>query len=83
MTKKKPEYFRVIYRDHDKKTFNVSGIVSDDLAVTDRTHELQNEGRCVNIETTNSVPDREKVPSVVAVSRQIPADYIHDPSLSW
>jgi len=80
---RKPRFFRVIYYDRDAKTFNVSDIVSDDTAVTNRTFELQKVGRNVNITTTTPETDRERVPTPQVLFAGMPAGYRHDPNLRW
>ena len=83
MPSRRPRYFRVIYYDRDKCTCNVSGINCDDTAVTERTCQLQQQGRNVNISTTNPEKDRTEVPSVESLLGQLPDGYEHDPDLSW
>ncbi len=83
MPVRKPRYFRVIYYDRDKSTCNVSEIISDDTAVTNRTCELQKAGRNVNISATNPQVDRKKVPSFEYLLKTLPAGYRHDPNLFW
>ena len=83
MSARKPRYFRVIYYDRDQLTCNVSEIISDDTAVTNRTCELQEAGRNVNISTTDPQVDRENVPSIDSLLKMFPAGYRHDPNLFW
>jgi hypothetical protein len=83
MPARKPRYFRVIYYDRDKCTCNISGITCDDTAVTARTCQLQQQGRNVNISTTDPETDKSRVPSAESLLRQLPDGYTHDPELSW
>lgn len=83
MPARKPRYFRVIYYDRDKLTCNVSQIISDDTAVTNRTCELQKAGRNVNISTTDPQLDMQKVASIESLLKELPLGYRHDPNLSW
>ena len=83
MPARKPRYFRVIYYDRDNLTCNVSGIICDDTAVTNRTRELQKTGRNVNISTTEPQVDSNDVPSIESLLKMLPAGYRHDPELSW
>lgn len=83
MPARKPRYLRVIYYDRDKLTCNVSEIISDDRAVNNRTCELQEAGRNVNISTTKPEMDSSKVPSIAFQLEQLPSGYRHDPDLSW
>lgn len=83
MSARKPRYFRVIYYDRDQYTCNVSEIICDDTAVTNRTCELKKTGRNVNISTTEPQVDRNDVPSIEQILKTLPAGYRHDPGLSW
>lgn len=83
MPARKPRYFRVIYYDRDQLTYNISAIISDDTAVTNRTCELQKTGRKVSISTTNPQMDSKQVPSIEFLLGQLPNGYRHDPNLSW
>ncbi len=83
MPARKPRYFRVIYYDRDKRTCNISGITCDNTAVTERTCQLQQLGRNANISTTSPETDKNQVPSVESLLRQLPDGYTHDPDLSW
>lgn len=76
-------YFRVIYYDRATKTYNVSGIITDDTQVTARTVELQKDGREVNIATTAPTPNLEAVPSVAELLSKPPKGYSHDDKLRW
>jgi hypothetical protein len=83
MPARKPQYFRVIYFDQDKLTCNVSQIISDDTAVTNRTCELQKAGRNVNVSTTDPQLDKKNVPSIESLLEKLPFGYRHDSDLSW
>jgi hypothetical protein len=83
MAARKPRYFRVIYYDRDQLTCNISEIISDDTAVTNRTCELQETGRNVNISTTDPQVDRKNVPSIDSLLKMLPAGYRYDQDLSW
>lgn len=83
MVRRKPRYFLLIYKDHDSKTFNVIGPITDDTAVTTQTVKLQEAGQSVNIETTDPQIDPRKVPSVESVIRQGVAGYTYDSNLGW
>lgn len=83
MPARRPRYMRVIYYDRDQHTCNVSGVITDDTAITNRTCELQESGRNVNISTTKPEIDSGKVPSKEALLKQLPEGYRYDPELSW
>jgi len=83
MPAKKLRNFRVVYYDRDRLAFNVSEIICDDTAVTNRTCELQRNGRNVNITTTGPEKDRNKVPSIESLLKIYPRGYKYDPELFW
>ncbi len=83
MSARKPRYFRVFYYDRDQLTCNVGGIISDDTAVTNRTCQLQETGRNVNISTTDPQLNSNAVPSIDSLLKILPDGYRHDPNLSW
>lgn len=83
MPSRKPRYLRVIYLDRDQKTGNVSEVICDDTAVTNRTCKLQKAGRHINITTTKPQVVRNNVPSIESLLQDLPDGYKHDPKLSW
>lgn len=80
---RKPRYFLVYYYDDEARTFNATGPITDDRAVTDRTVELQKTGRRVRISTSTPEKDLSKVPSPQTCTTQGPAGYKYDPTLRW
>lgn len=83
MPARKPRYMRVIYYDRDELTCNVSGVITDDTAITNRTCELQESGRNVNISNTTPEIDCSKVPSKESLLKELPEGYQYDPGLFW
>ncbi|MGD0339945.1 MAG: hypothetical protein ABSB78_14285 [Bacteroidota bacterium] len=83
MATRKPRYFLLTYYDDDSSTFNVIGPISDDEAVTQRTVELQKEGRHVRVSTSEPMTDPVKVPSIQSYLRNAPTGFRYDPSLRW
>lgn len=47
----KIEPFFVVVLDHDKKEFNIAGLLSDDTAITNNVADAQKAGRNVNCYT--------------------------------
>jgi len=68
--------FRVVFKDDDRRTFNFSEVITDDTRVTDRTCELQEQGRHVSITTGTESPSGIK-------NTFQGYGYTFDPNLSW
>ena len=83
MPTRKPRYFRVIYYDRDALKIGISEIITDDTAVTERTCQLKNAGKNVNISTTGPEKDIRKVPSIDDLVRNLLPGYTYDPSVRW
>jgi len=49
--------FRVIFVDHDKKTFGISLLMCDDTNITNKIAELQEQGRNVNCQVSHENPE--------------------------
>jgi len=79
----KLRYFLLIYYDDDRQKFNVTGPISDDEDVTEKTVSFQRQGRRYRISTTNSETDKGKVPSVQKVIDQGVEGYTYDSDLKW
>lgn len=80
---RKPRYFLLFYYNDDAKTFNVTGPITDDTAVTDKTVELQKSGKNLRISTSNPEMDIRKVPNLKNCIHLGPSGYKYDPNLSW
>jgi hypothetical protein len=81
---RKPRYFLLAYYDDDAKTFNVTGPITDDTAVTNRTVELQKSGRNVRISTASNLETEvSKVPDPKDRIHLGPRGYKYDPNLKW
>jgi|WetSurMetagenome_2_1015567.scaffolds.fasta_scaffold1886663_2 hypothetical protein len=67
MKRKMDKHFWIIIVDHDNKTFNVRGPSYDDTYETNRTVDLQNDGRHINC---ISCPDNQTKEAVISKYRQ-------------
>ena len=82
--------FWVIYYDHDTKSYRVRGPVHTDLAVNERTVQLQKQVRNVTISTVQKqVRGKRKwlgpgVPNENAIHESMRSSgYKYDPKLAW
>lgn len=80
------KFFRVVYYDRDNRTFGISEIVNDDTAISDRTVALREQGRDVNVSTTDVCNNACNVKTVERLANEILLslmDYTYNPNLRW
>jgi hypothetical protein len=82
MANRKPQYFRIIFLDRDAKEFGISGIITDDTLINEKTCKLQEQGKNVNVTATNLEADSNKVLSKEEIIREYP-NYKYNENLKW
>jgi len=83
MARRKLHYFHISYYDHDTKTFNVVGHAIDDTSTTNKTSEMQEQGKRVGVFTSQRFDHPDELPSIQSLIQEGVEGYKHDPNLKW
>jgi len=83
MARRKLQYFYIYLYDDDTRTFNVDGPAIDDTSTTNKTSEMQDQGKRVGVSTSQPFDHPDKLPSVQSLIQEGVEGYKHDPNLKW